>query len=220
MRWHRLLAAIHQDNEGTLRMDISGPGAVLDQRSRYGLQLACFLPHLATAKNWRLEAQVTPPKAHDRPGGKATATLVLDHKAPLQGHSHFLAHTPPEISRCHLAWGDKIAPWQVSDDPPLLPMSRGDLAVPDFQFSHSEDSSGGPFYLECFHRWHRHQFERRLKQLESGLAPQLLLAVDRALVRSGSSKELLEASPIQHRVMLFNDLPTATAVKKLLKGQD
>ena len=214
MRWHRLLAEVNESGDGFLEMVISGPGSVLDQRSRYGLELACFLPHLATAKTWQLEAQVTPPKSQQR----ETRRLTLDHTAPLQGHSHFLAHTPPEIANCHQAWGDKLKPWEVSNEAPLLPMGKGDLAVPDFQFKNPTNSSAPTLYLECLHRWHRRHFEQRLKQLESGIAPNLLLAVDRALVRSGHGKDLLEASSIQPRIMLFNDLPTATAVQRLLKG--
>ena len=136
MRWHRLLAEVHEQADGSLAMNISGPGSVLDQQSRYGLQLACFLPHLATAREWVLRAQVTPPKAKAQQ--REMSLLTLDHKAPLQGHSHFLAHTPPEIAQCHLAWTDKISPWTVDDNPPLLPMSRGDLAVPDFAFHHPD----------------------------------------------------------------------------------
>ena len=98
-------------------------------------------------------------------------------------------------------------------------MGQGVLAVPDFEIKNPDLAQGNMYYLECFHRWHRSHFERRLRQLEEGMAPKLLLAVDRALVRNGKGKELLDVSSIQSRIMLFNDLPTATAVKKLLKNQ-
>lgn len=213
LRWHRLLATVQECGDGALRFEISGPGSVLDQRSRYGLQLACFLPHLCTASQWQLEATVQPPRILQ----KDSAQLTLNQQAPLAGHSQFLAHTPPEIAQCAAAWAEKLPHWEISDDPPLLPIAAGELIAPDFRFTRrSGDGAGSIYYLECLHRWHRSALLRRLEQLASGKAPNLLLAVDRALVRSGPGKEAIAHSGLDQRIMLFNDLPTATAVKKLL----
>ena len=203
MRWHRLLAALHQTRAAPCTWIFRGP----DPFSTNVRVTACNWP-ASTPFGHRKNLEFKRPRHPTKGSGadRSTAQLLLNHNAPLQGHSHFLAHTPPEIANCHLAWGDKLLPWTVSDDPPLLPMTRGDLAVPDFQFIHSTASGRKPLYLECFHRWHRSSSNAASNSSNRRIAPQLLLAVDRALVRSGSGKELLEASPINNRVMLFNDL--------------
>lgn len=216
LRWQRLLVHIQASAEDdVLRFEISGPGAVLDQRSRYGLQLAQLLPHIASLPHWQLQARVTPPRSPRDPQ-PGELLLRLDERAPLRGGSRFLAHVPKELSGLAAAWNPRLQPWQLSDEPPLLPIAGAtgpEWVAPDYLLTHPQY---GNFSLECLHRWHGTILPRRLQQITEGRAPRLLLAIDRALVRSGEGKALIEAFPQPQRLMLFNDLPTLSALKRLL----
>ncbi|TVR16069.1 MAG: DUF790 family protein [Planctomycetota bacterium] len=209
LRLHRLLVALSHDDQGCLQLEISGPGAVLDQQSRYGLQLACFLPHLCTLPQWRAQAFTRIPRERD-----SMAWLRLDNTCPLRGHSHFLGHTPPELQRLHSVLAEKLPQWHCDDSGEILPMANGSLIIPDLVLSHP---TAGRWYLECFHRWHAHALDQRLQHIRQGLAPRLLLAVDRHLARKQDHAAALDDPELQHRVCLFRDYPTPTALGKILK---
>nr|MBA3686071.1 DUF790 family protein [Planctomycetota bacterium] len=167
LRWRRLLVRVGGDDDGALTLVVSGPASVIDQSTRYGLQLALFLPALCCARLWSAQAELTLPRG----GGRAR--LELSDGLGLPGDSAFLGHVPSELATLEQTVATALPEWHC-EDPALLPMPDGEVVVPDLQLRAGERVRR----VELFHRWHAHALERRLAQLERGWAPGLVLGVD------------------------------------------
>ena len=105
--------------------------------------------------------------------------------------------------------------WTLDDMPGWIPLGGQALLFPDFIF---RDGSGREFPMELFHLWHAGQLEQRLKWCEERPDRNLLLGVDRSLLKKdGVLKERLEASGyFQSHGFLFRDFPGVEKVSKLL----
>lgn len=204
LRWRRLLARIAGDDGAALDLVVSGPGSVLDQATRYGLQLALFLPALACAARWSAAATIAVPRA-----GAGRAVLTLDHGLGLPGDTAFLGHVPEELRDLGAAIAAACPEWRL-DEPQLLPLPDGEIVVPDLQLR----VGGAGWSVELFHRWHGSALARRLAQLARGQAPGLLLGVDRALARTTAVAPLLADPLFATRGFLFSDLPTARGLRE------
>jgi predicted nuclease of restriction endonuclease-like RecB superfamily len=207
LRFQRLLA-LSCERDGALVLDVSGPGSVLDQSTRYGLQLAGFLPHLVSCSAWSLSAEVDLPKRQGK------GDLVIDHTAGLKAESRFIAYQPEELRGLKDQLDTKLGDWQIRDDPQLLPLAGGELVAPDLRL---ERPDGRHWDIEFFHRWHRPALNRRLAQLADGTAPSLLLGIDRSLLKS--QPELDDNPIVVERSFPYSGFPTATALLRLLKRQ-
>jgi predicted nuclease of restriction endonuclease-like RecB superfamily len=210
LRFRRLLAEVVQDGAGVLRLAISGPGSVLDQASRYGLQLALFLPALACARRWTATALMAPPRRGD--GGRVAVRLELSEASGLVGDSMFLGHVPEELRGLHEALAGRFPDWRL-EEPQLLPLPGGELVVPDLQIV----SAGQVFPVELFHRWHGHALARRLDQLGQGLAPRLVVGIDRALAKTTAVAPLLAHAAFQRQGFLFSDLPAPRTLGEVME---
>ena len=204
LRWRRLLAHIAGDDGAALDLVVSGPGSVLDQATRYGLQLALFLPALACAKRWSAAATVKVPRV-----GGGSAVLTLDHTLDLPGDSAFLGHVPAELRDLTTALAAACPEWTL-EDPQLMPLSDGEIVVSDLQLR----ADGATWRIELFHRWHGSALARRLTQIARGQAPGLLLGVDRALARTAAVAPLLDDPLFARRGFLFSDLLTPRGLRE------
>jgi len=209
LRFRRLLATVLAASGGELRLAISGPLSVLEQASRYGIQLALFLPALACAGRWRAEASIVLPR---RAGAaQTTARLELDDRLGLVGDSAFLGFVPEELRGLGTALAAKFPAWRLSE-PQLLALPGGELVVPDLEIA----CGGVTVAVELFHRWHGSALARRLAQLEQGLAPQLAIGVERALVRSPALAALVAGPVFARHGFLFSTLPVARALSEVI----
>ncbi|MBA3708886.1 MAG: DUF790 family protein [Planctomycetes bacterium] len=213
LRFRRLLAEVLVDAEGILRLDISGPGSVLDQASRYGLQLAQFLPALACAGGWRAEAQVT---VSSRITPRATGTLRLSHELGLVGDSAFLGFVPPELRDLERTLVARFPDWTFRE-PTLMTIRGGDrggeLVVPDLEIT----TGGRTISVELFHRWHGASLVKRIGQLERGEIPHLAIGVERALARSPAIAPLIASAGFVRHGFQFNDIPSPRALAETVE---
>jgi predicted nuclease of restriction endonuclease-like RecB superfamily len=220
LRFRRLLAEVTMDADAApqtpnagpgsappLRLTISGPASVLDQASRYGLQLALFLPALACAKRWSATAEI----AVGRHGG-GTARLELSDATGLVGDTAFLGFVPEELRDLGARLAAQCPEWRFSD-PQLLPLPSGELVAADLQI----ESGGVTVAVELFHRWHGHALARRLDQCAAGLLPRLGVGVNRALARTAAVKPLLDHPAFARHGFLFSDLPTVRALREVVE---
>lgn len=203
LRFRRLLADIRGDDRHALTLEISGPGSVLDQASRYGLQLALFLPALACCRTWTAEVALSLPR-----GGPAR--LVVSDADGLPGDNAFLGYVPEELQTLEATLRDKQPGW-TWEDPRLLPHPDGEVVVPDLQVT----VDGVTVPVELFHRWHGHALTRRLEQMARGWAPHLVIGVDRAVLRSDPA--LANHPQFVACGFAFSDLPAARAVVEVIK---
>lgn len=202
LRFQRLLAEVRPVGTA-LRLIVSGPGTVLDQASRYGLNLALFLPALACAERWEATAWVAP--GRERAGSK----LELSDELGLIGDTRFLGFVPEEIRVLEGELRAKKPEWK-HEDPQLLQTYSGELVVPDLQLR----VEGTVRPVELFHRWHGAALERRLAQLAAGELPTLVIGVDRAIAKKLPG---LESHPgFAWRGFVFSELPTVRALSAVL----
>lgn len=201
----RLCAEVSAGPGGTLRLEVSGPAALLDQRAAYGLQLAQWLPALACAGAWHAVAEVRPPRA------EAPVRLELDARLGLPGDLALLDWVPPELAAWLAQLGDRLAPWRAVEAEPIL-LPGGAIVLPDLAL----DDGGGAVAVELFHRWHLRQLGERLRQLRAGLLPGLVIGIDRALARLAEARPLLDDPLCAERGFAFSDLPSARALGEAL----
>jgi predicted nuclease of restriction endonuclease-like RecB superfamily len=200
LRFLRLLA-IPKTQGDTFTIEVTGPLSIVEQQSRYGLQFAQLLPHLAANRRWRLTTKIRPPRRECE-----EATLRLSDQDPLRFHSRYTAFVPPEIA----SLGEKIAKqqpdWQVDPDPDPILLPGGEIIVPDLKLTIANQS----WMVELFHPWHKAALKRRLEQRVGGKLPDFLLGVSNKLATD-------DATISQNAgVFVFREIPTPKALKQAL----
>lgn len=125
-----------------LRLTLDGPLSVLESATRYGMQLAQFLPALLLWDTpWTLEAELRL-RRHSGP-----LRLLLEPHPHLQ--SHYPDHgqwVPEDVQRFVALFNRGADPWQAEAAVELLTLPGNRYLVPDFAFTHL--SSGRKAYLE------------------------------------------------------------------------
>jgi predicted nuclease of restriction endonuclease-like RecB superfamily len=203
VRWRRLLAEATQ-HEGHLRLQISGPAAVLDQKTAYGMQFALFLPALCAARRWHAVAQVVPPRGH------LALRLELSDELHLPGMAQSAEHVPAELTAWMRQVAAKLTAWRPVEPEPIL-IPGGEVVFPDWA-ALPEPGEVGRVSVELFHRWHRNALERRLRQVRAGQLPRFLVGVDRSLAKQDG----IEAQLDHPAVFRFSELPTPGILAKAL----
>ncbi len=211
LKFFRLLATIKYNPtvKNRLELTIAGPGEVLENINKYGLQLASFFPALINMNRWQIFAKVK--------YNQQEYKLQLDHTSELESHyKNFSGYVPEEIRLFRKEFTKKAKDWKISDRTPFVKLTDGTLLFPDLFFRHN---SGQVIAMELFHRWHstpllsRITNERQLKKTD------LIIGIDRSVAKKGHVKEELEKSKyFEERSFQFNDFPAITVVVKLLNS--
>lgn len=208
LKFFRLLADVKFNPARPYRLDltIAGPGSVLENVNKYGLQLASFFPALIAMKTWQISAEI--------PQERGAVPMVIDQESNLVSHYRFSSYLPPEIKAFHDEFGAKCSDWIIEDQVNFLTLNDGTVIFPDFQFRHK---SGKTVSLELFHRWHESPLLTRIAQEPKLATVPLIIGVDRAVARKPHIAESLEPSLLyQTRGFQFNDFPAISVVKKVL----
>jgi hypothetical protein len=208
MKFFRLLFTAEMTGKDAIRLTFDGPASVLEHSAKYGLQIASFFPAVCQLPQWSIAAEVMW-KEHPR-------KLKLDESSGLVSHyANFVAYQPEEIRMFTDYFRTAQTGWTLDDMPGWIPLGGQALLFPDFVF---RDGSGCEFPMELFHLWHAGQLERRLNWCEAHPERNLLLGVDRSLLKKdGVLKERLDASDyFQTHGFLFRDFPGVEKVRNLL----
>ena len=209
MKFFRLLAVIRKAGNNSVEMELSGPGALLENARKYGLLLSGFFPAVPLLKKYRLHAEL---EIRSRKG-----ILELDEKAPLVSHyNNIAAFVPEEIRLFHRLFKEKESSWRITGETPFINMGKAGIAFPDLSFIHD---SGSVIHLELFHRWHKGQLPQRLKFMEENPELPLILGIDRGAVNDALFEELTAGNPnAAERCFRFRDFPgVETVINKLNK---
>ena len=209
MKFFRLLFSAEMTGKDAIRLTFDGPASVLEHSAKYGLQIASFFPAICQLPHWSIAAEVM---WKNRP-----RKLKLDETSGLVSHySNFAAYQPEEIRMFSDYFRTSQTGWTSDDMPGWISLGGQDLLFPDFVFR--SVASGREYPLELFHLWHAAQLEQRLRWCEEHPERDLLLGVDRALLKKdGVLKERLEASEyFQSHGFLFRDFPGVEKVVNLL----
>lgn len=181
LKFRRLLARIEPLTDG-FRLVVDGPLSIFKQTSRYGLQLALFLPALVRCPRWVMEADVTWGKA-SRP-----VTLKLSHASPLEvtGH-HGDRGTWVSAEEEHFvqAFAALDTPWRLEPAARLVDLDGRDLLAPDYTLVHPD---GREALVDIVWAWRKKGFEARLELLRRAAPDNLIVLLhERGVVDEGAT---------------------------------
>lgn len=195
-----------KDSPPMIRMRIDGPASILDNSTKYGLQLASFFPAVCSMRTWQVACGL---KLRTR-----NFRLRLDESSRLVCHyTNFGAYIPEEFkmfqdyfNRTH----DRG--WTLIPRDAYLKLDGSQLTFPDFRFR-SDD--GLELDVELFHQWHKTPLKERLEYLEKHPDTPLMLGADRACLKQDDG--LKERFAALTGNFLFSSFPGVDNVTRALE---
>ena len=205
LKFHRLLYRVEGSAEAGYRFTVDGPLSLFSATTKYGLQIAQFLPALLLCENFRLDAELRwGPKRDPR-------TFHLESGDGLISHYQDTGnYVPPEIT-AFLDRFRQLAPaWSVSESTDILPLGPEAVWVPDYRFFHRR--SGIDVHVEVLGFWKRSALDRLLRLLpKHGAGRYVLVISDRMKVDDEAAGE------IDGPILRFKEIPNAGDMAALLE---
>jgi uncharacterized protein len=204
LKFHRLLYRV----EGTMRdgyvFHIDGPLSLFAATTKYGLQVAVFVPAILHCDDFRLEAELRwGPRREPR-------SFHLEPRDGLVSHqSDTGTFVPAELS----AFVDRfrqVAPaWELSEATDMIELGREGVWVPDYRAVHK--ATGTDVFIEILGFWKRSSLERLTRLLPAHGPPRYVLAIsDRLKVDEEALQEL------NGPILRFKEIPNANELSGLL----
>lgn len=178
-KFQQLLFRASRRDDG-LELVLDGPMSLFSQSTRYGMQLANFLPAVILQDGaWTLEADVR----WVRGGAGATAAKKSLKVGPELGLISHLADTGAYVAR-EVSWfverwnaSATDSGWRMSEVPEPIDLGGRGVVLPDFTF----ERDGRTAHLEIVGYWRKDWLARRLEGLRRHAAGNLVLAVSTKL---------------------------------------
>ena len=176
--------------------------------TRYGRQLAGFLPALFLLQQWRMWASVRLPQA------KGPLVYHLNHTVPFTSHfkgsgefdSKMEANFAAEFSA---KFGDERGQWLLTREDEVLLL--GDtVMIPDFSFTHKKD--GRRAVMEIVGFWHPDYLERKLAKVRAANRHDLIL-----LVYEGVNLTDEKLKDVPNEVLYFKNKPVLKDVMAVVE---
>lgn len=211
LRFYRLVGEPSVDaSTGLFSVAVSGPLDVFGASGGYSQRMASFFSFIATLQEWSLEASL---KWKNKP-----LKMSLDHKSGVGAGlaKSTGAFIPPEFKHVIEAFKNDDR-FVVSAGENFIDFGGEEYCFPDFVVKHD----GKTFFVELFHGSHQGQLERRLKILTREARRDVLLGVERSLLKDKKLKELVESNEwFKNSGFLFSQFPTPGAIKKAVVSHD
>jgi predicted nuclease of restriction endonuclease-like RecB superfamily len=183
---------------------MDGPLSLFSATTKYGLQVALFLPALLHCSDFRLEAELRwGPKREPR-------SFLLEPRDGLVSHQADTGtYTPVEL-KAFVERFRQVAPaWEISECTEVIELGREGVWVPDYRLVHTP--TGNDVFVEVVGFWKRSSLERLTRLLPRYGPPRFVLAIsDRLKVDEETFQDL--AVPI----LRFKEIPNATELAALL----
>jgi hypothetical protein len=191
------------------RIAIDGPiSPFVRATTRYGRQMAAFLPALLLCEGWRMWSTVRPPYF-----GKQL-TYYLDHTTALVSHfkqsGEFDSRLEADFAKeFHEKFGDERDNWLLTREDEVILL--GDtVMIPDFAFTHKKD--GRRAIVEIVGYWHPEYLERKVAKTRAANRSDLILLVYEGV---NLGREKLQDVPSQ--VLYFKNKPVLKEVMALVE---
>ena len=200
IKFYRLIHTATGDWASGYEITLDGPASLFSQSSKYGVQLAEFLPALLLCKGWSLRAHLL--WGRDR----RAAELVLDDSCGLVSHYPDRGAWITDEERGLITRFEALgSPWEIEQRAELIDLGGRGVLVPDLVFRHRDD--GRCALLEIVGFWRRGYLESRLELLRAHGPPNLILAVSKKLC---GAREALGELPGE--ISVFSDIIRARDV--------
>jgi predicted nuclease of restriction endonuclease-like RecB superfamily len=204
LKFHRLLYSVEGNMNDGYVFNIDGPLSLFSATTKYGLQVALFLPALLSCSDFRLEAELRwGPRREPR-------SFYLDSREGLVTHQLDTGTYVPAEMTAFVERFRQVAPaWQISEATELIELGREGVWIPDYRAVHT--ATGTDVFIEMLGFWKRSSLERLLRLLPLHGPPRFVLAIsDRMKVDEGALQDL--SAPI----LRFKEIPSASELLTLL----
>lgn len=170
-----LMAYIEGDVEHGFSITIDGPASLFGGSTRYGTDLAKFLPALLHVSKWQMTAELIPYQRFD--GTPAVARFTLDSDCGLVSHYKKGKVYDSVLEQAFSErWQKTKTEWQLEREVDLLPIP-GSVMVPDFRLVHPD---GRDYVLEIVGYWRPEYLRKKFAQVaKSGVKNLILLISER-----------------------------------------
>jgi predicted nuclease of restriction endonuclease-like RecB superfamily len=199
LKLFKLMFWATHSTSGGYRIDVDGPlSPFVSATTRYGRQLAAFLPALLLCQRWQMEATVCPPQFDQR------LVYRLDNNAPLTTHFQRSGAFDSRLESDFAAefedkFGGKRGQWLLSREDEILVL--GDtVMIPDFALTHKRD--GRRALVEIVGFWHPEYLRRKVAKVRAAQRRDLILLVYEGV---NLAKEKLQDIPGE--VLYFQNRP-------------
>jgi uncharacterized protein len=206
MKFHRLMYTLKGTMNEGYRFHIDGPVSLFTATTKYGFQIASFLPVILPCSEFRLTAEV-------RWGPKRVPKLfVLQNSDGLSWpQSEPRSYVPAEVAAFAERFTQIAADWTLDESTELIELGQEGIWFPDYRATHKP--TGLDVYIEVLGFWNRASVERLLRLIPAHGPPRVVLAIsDRLKVDEGTLGKL--PGP----VVTFKEIPNAPEILKRLES--
>ncbi len=171
-----LMSIIEGDPDHGYTITIDGPASLFGASTRYGVDLAKFLPALLHVSRWEMTAALSP---RTLPDGRETPNrFTLNAQCGLV--SHYKKGSPFDsiVEESFAAGWDKAkTEWRLEREVELIPLP-GSVMVPDFRLVHPD---GRTFVLEIVGYWRPEYLKKKFSQVARSGRGDIILVVSERL---------------------------------------
>jgi predicted nuclease of restriction endonuclease-like RecB superfamily len=187
IKFHRLIHQITGDPEHGYEIELDGPASVLQCTTRYGVDMAIFLPALLWCTKWRMKAEIQEPDGRTRwlVLESATTNLVSHYKDQPLYDSALERNFAERFERLE-------SKWRLERETEIIHAGQM-VMIPDFRFRHRED--GRTALLEIVGYWRPEYLRRKFAKLATAGRADLVVALNADLHVGARERERLDTLP-------------------------
>ena len=206
LKFHRLLYSVEGNMNDGYVFHIDGPLSLFSATTKYGLQVALFLPALLSCSDFRLEAEL-------RWGlGASRGASISTHATALVTHQQDTGTYVPAEMTAFVERFRQVAPaWQLSEATDLIELGREGVWVPDYRAVHT--ATGTDVFIEILGFWKRSSLERLIRLLPLHGPPRFVLAISERLK---VDEEAIQEFKVP--ILRFKEIPNASELAGLLEN--
>jgi len=205
LKFHRLLFQAQSIQNDGLNLVVDGPLSLFQSTTKYGLQMANWLPNLLNCRDFRLDAELL------WGSKKELRTFHLERADGLVSHLNDTGgYQPPEFA-AFVSRFRQIAPTWSIDSAELIFRGTGQGGtsqawMPDFVLKHL--ASGREVHLEIIGFWRRTSLQALLESVPRMKGAEPLWAISDKM-KVDEEKQALSGTD---RLVTFREIPSATDI--------
>lgn len=211
LKFHSLMSEVAVDpDDASFTIYLSGPLKLFYKSTTYGLRLARFIPNVLHLKEWELDATVQLKNKR--------LQLKLDSSCRVKPRGRGLTgYVPEEFAEVMRLFNEAENGWIMEPSEDFINIGRQSYCFPDFDLKQAKGKKR--IHVELFHPWHKGQIAGRLAALEKSAVKNLILGLDKVLMKDKDVKSLAESSPwFEKYGFEFSQFPTPRQLLKTLES--
>jgi predicted nuclease of restriction endonuclease-like RecB superfamily len=204
LKFHRLLYRVEGSMRDGYLFQIDGPLSLFSATTKYGLQVAWFLPALLHCSDFRLDAELRwGPRREPRSFHLEASDGLISHQADTG------TYAPAELAAFVERFRQVAPDWEITESTDVIELGRQGVWVPDYRLVHRP--TGTDVLFEVLGFWKRSSLERLLRLLPLHGPPRFVLAIsDRLKVDEEALHDL------NGPILRFKEIPNASELSALL----